>query len=94
MARQFATGKHALGICDICGWQFKLDSLRKLRIKDTDTNLLVCRVDWNESHPQLRLGDKEIDDPQALRNPRPEQDYGRSDAGWAAALDQLTRHHA
>lgn len=94
MGRQFASGKHALGICDVCGFQFKLKELKQLQIKDTKTNILVCKADWNASHPQLRQGERPVEDPQALRNPRPDTDPGRSDSGWDEALEKLTRHHA
>lgn len=35
-------------------------------------NLLVCETCWDLDHPQNWLGRVRVDDPQALRNPRPD----------------------
>lgn len=92
MSRGFASGKHAKGICDICGFEFKLKELKPLVVKGRNTNLLVCPDDWNEDHPQNRLGERRIEDPQALRNPRPELDNDTQPLpDWDAALAQITR---
>lgn len=69
---RFAAGKRALGICDFCGRTFKLRELRDVYRKDRNTHLKACKVDWDASHPQLRLGDYPVHDPQALRDPRPD----------------------
>lgn len=68
----FAAGKRALGICDRCGFQYKLNQLKKLTIKQRDANLLVCPECWEQDQPQLMLGTKKVFDPQALRDPRPD----------------------
>ena len=69
---QYAAGKHALGICDRCGFQYKLLELKPVYVKKQKTGLLVCAECWEPSHPQLELGSQPIYDPLALRNPRPD----------------------
>jgi hypothetical protein len=75
MYSRFAAGKKAIAICDRCGFQFKLKELRPVVIKTKQVNLLVCSNCWEPDHPQLQLGMYPIDDPQALRNPRPDSSY-------------------
>lgn len=70
MANTFASGKHALGECDRCGFTYKLKQLQALTINEKVTNLLVCSDCWEEDHPQLRAGKYPVTDPQGLRNPR------------------------
>jgi len=71
MAR-FASSKNALGICDVCGWQYRLRELRDLVVKGRNSNILACPECWNPDQPQLSLGEFPVDDPQAIRNPRPD----------------------
>jgi hypothetical protein len=75
MSNRFASGKHAIAECDRCGFRFKLKQLRKLTIKTKQVNLLVCPDCWEQDHPQLKLGMYPISDPQAIRNPRPDNSY-------------------
>jgi hypothetical protein len=37
--------------------------------------LLVCPRCWDPDQPQLQLGMYPVDDPQGLRNPRPDRSY-------------------
>ena len=93
MARPFAAGTRAKAICDICGLMFKLKELRPLMVKGRNTNLLACPKDWNPDHPQNRLGEQRVDDPQALRNPRPETNADTTPLpDWDAALSEITRN--
>ena len=78
MPNRFATGKRAIAQCDRCGFRFKLKELRQLTIKTKNVNILVCRSCWEPDHPQLQLGMYPVDDPQALRNPRPDNSYFQS----------------
>jgi len=81
MSRRFASGRNALAICDICGFQYLLRELKNLVRKGVDTNIKACPECWNPDHPQLRLGEFPVDDPQAIRNPRPDfQEYASSRA--------------
>lgn len=78
MPNRFASGKKAIAECDICGQRYKLRQLKKLTIKTKNTNILACPECWNPDHPQLQLGMYPVDDPQALRNPRPDNSYYQS----------------
>ena len=88
MASQFASSKKAIAYCDICGWEYKLKELRSLIVKNRDTNVKACPECWNEDQPQLRLGEFPVNDPQALRDPRPDTslgeagDYSSRDIQW------------
>lgn len=75
MGNRFASGKWAIAICDRCGQQFKLKTLKTEIIKTKQYNLLVCDACWDPDHPQLQLGMYPVDDPQALRNPRRDTTY-------------------
>ena len=78
----YANGKRALGLCDVCGFPYKLKTLKPLVVKGKKTGTLACVECWNEDHPQLKLGQFPIYDPQALRDPR-------SDSSELAAERQL-----
>lgn len=75
MANRFASGKHAIAECDRCGFRYKLKNLSSLTIKTKNTNILVCKTCWEPDQPQLSLGLYPVDDPQAIRNPRPDVSY-------------------
>lgn len=72
MGSRFASGKIALGLCDVCGFQYKLKELRTTVRKGWDTNIKACPTCWDPDQPQLKLGEFRVDDPQALRDPRPD----------------------
>jgi len=72
MSARFSSGKKAIAECDICGFRYKLRELKILILKGKETNLKVCRECWSEDHPQLRLGEFPVHDPQAVRDPRPD----------------------
>ena len=78
MGNQFASGKHAIAECDRCGQRFKLKDLRKLIIKQTLKDIKVCPECWEPDQPQLSLGMYPVNDPQALRDPRPDVSYKNS----------------
>ena len=75
MGNRFASGKNAISECDRCGFRFKLTLLKKEVVKTKTYNLLVCPECWNPDQPQLQLGMYPVDDPQGLRNPRPDRSY-------------------
>ena len=75
MGNRFASGKNSIAMCDRCGFQFKLTSLRKEVIKTKIYNPLVCPECWDPDQPQLQLGMYPVDDPQAVRNPRKDTTY-------------------
>lgn len=78
MPNRFASGKYAISECDRCGFRYQLKQLRQLVIKTKNVNLLVCPTCWEPDQPQLQLGMYPVDDPQALRNPRPDTSYLQS----------------
>lgn len=78
MPNRFASGKWAISECDRCGFRYKLKELKQLVIKTKNVNLLVCPSCWEPDQPQLQLGMYPVDDPQALRNPRPDVSYLQS----------------
>lgn len=75
MGNRFASGKNSIATCDRCGFQYKLKELKELVIKTKRVNILVCPECWEPDQPQLQLGMYPIDDPQAVRNPRPDTSY-------------------
>jgi hypothetical protein len=75
MPSRFASGKYAIAECDRCGQRYKLKQLKKLTIKTQTVNILVCPECWEPDQPQLSLGMYPVDDPQAVRNPRPDVTY-------------------
>lgn len=68
----FASAKRAIAECDVCGFQYKLKDLKNLIVKGRDTNIKACSECWNIDQPQLRLGEFPVNDPQAIRDPRPD----------------------
>tara|TARA_R110000824_G_scaffold218020_1_gene404473 strand:+ start:6415 stop:6768 length:354 start_codon:yes stop_codon:yes gene_type:complete len=78
MSQAFASGKYAIGECDRCGFQYKLNSLKKLTVNERLTNTKVCSECWEEDHPQLAVGRLKVVDSQAVKEPR-------SDSGSLAA---------
>jgi hypothetical protein len=78
MANKFAAGQRAIAECDRCGQRYKLKQLRELIIRTKKTNILVCPTCWEPDHPQNMQGMYPVEDPQALKNPRPDNTYLQS----------------
>ena len=78
MGSPSASGNKAIAFCDVCGFQYKLRELKDLIRKGNNTNIKACPECWNGDHPQLRLGEFPVNDPQALRDPRTDQSLGES----------------
>jgi len=72
MANAFAAAKRTIAECDICGFRFKLKELRNIVTNGNDTNIKACRECWSGDHPQNQLGKYPVNDPQAVRDPRPD----------------------
>ena len=72
---RFSSGKFAIAMCDRCGFKYKLKVLKTLVIKTKNVNIKVCPECWEEDHPQLQLGMYPVNDPQAVREPRPDTSY-------------------
>jgi len=75
MGNRFASGKNAIAECDRCGFRFKLTKLKREVVKTKNYELLVCGPCWDPDQPQLQLGMYPVDDPQGIRNPRPDRSY-------------------
>jgi hypothetical protein len=88
MSNKFTTNKNAIADCDVCGFQFKLKTLKSLFVRKTKTNILACNECWNPDQPQNLQGMYPVSDPQAVRNPRPDQSFndnnitGSRDIQW------------
>ena len=85
MASPYASGKHAFGFCDRCGFRTKLVDLKKELVKQRITGSLVCPDCWTPDQPQLMLGTFPVFDPMALRDPRPDQLTESRDIQWGWA---------
>jgi hypothetical protein len=72
MARRYTSGKHSIANCDRCGFQFELKELKELVIRADKTNIKVCKECWEPDHPQNKQGMYPVEDPQAVRDPRPD----------------------
>ena len=92
MGNRFASGKNAIAQCDRCDQRFMLKVLKKEIIKGRNFDLLVCPQCWDPDHPQLHLGEFPVDDPQGLRNPRPDRSYVSSGVLADGYLGQGSRN--
>lgn len=88
MPTKYASGKNSIAECDRCGFRFKLKELRIETLKTKPYRVKVCRSCWNPDHPQLQLGMYPVNDPQAVREPRPDVSYLVS--GTTGLQDNLT----
>lgn len=81
----------ALGLCDRCGFAFKLNQLRMEIYDQRPNGLLVCSACLDVDNPQLQLGRLKVNDPQSLLDPRP--DTGRPGStglfGWMPISNPL-----
>jgi hypothetical protein len=87
MPNQFASGKFAIAECDRCAQRFKLKELRTQTVKTRPFKIKVCKACWDPDHPQLQLGMYPVNDPQAVREPRPDVSYQQS---GTSGLQDLT----
>ena len=75
MPNQFASGKYAIAECDRCDHRYKLKELRTQTVKTKPLKIKVCKTCWDPDQPQLQLGMYPVNDPQAVREPRPDLSY-------------------
>lgn len=82
MATRFASEKRAIALCDRCAFKYPLKKLRPYVVLGKIINQRVCPSCWEIDHPQNWVGiigsRKAADDPQALRNPRPDTNLNAS----------------
>ena len=64
----YASGKFAIGLCDRCGFEYKLHTLKK-----EWNGLKTCPECYEPKHPQLEPHTAPAD-PQAIYQPRPNTD--------------------
>jgi hypothetical protein len=87
MAVRFASYKRAFGFCDRCAQRYDLRKLRKYYIMGKLINAKVCPECWDPDHPQNWVGiigsQKVSNDPQALREPRPDTNRNDSCSNFA-----------
>jgi hypothetical protein len=88
MPNKFASGKNAIAQCDRCDQRYKLRELRTQTVKTKPFKIKVCKACWDPDHPQLQLGMYPVNDPQAVREPRPDLSYLVS--GTTGLQDLLT----
>lgn len=82
MGVKYASGRNALGICDRCAGQYMLKDLRADIFDQKPTGFMVCWDCWDEDNPQLQLGRWPVNDPQALRKPRPDTNLPQERDLW------------
>jgi hypothetical protein len=78
MPSKFSSGKYSIAECDRCGQRYKLKELKKQVLKTKMYNIKVCPTCWDPDQPQLQLGMYPVNDPQAVRDPRPDVSYLQS----------------
>jgi hypothetical protein len=75
MPNRFASGKYAIAECDRCAQRYMLKVLKIQIVKTRPFNIKVCPSCWDPDQPQLQLGMYPVNDPQAVREPRPDVSY-------------------
>ena len=75
MPNRFASGKHAIAECDRCAQRYMLKELKTQVVKTKPFKVKVCPACWDPDQPQLQLGMYPVNDPQAVREPRPDVSY-------------------
>lgn len=88
MPNKFASGKFAIAQCDRCDGRYKLTELRTQVLKTKPWRIKVCRACYEYDQPQLQLGMYPVNDPQAVRDPRPDVSYYMS--GTTGLQDNFT----
>ena len=87
MATRFASSKGKISFCDKCGFRYPLEKLKKYYIMGKLINSKVCPECWDPDHPQNWVGiiggQKVANDPQALREPRPDNNRNASCTDFA-----------
>lgn len=88
----FARATHAYGYCDICNLRCDLADLKFEVENGVKTKRRACPECWSPDHPQNFVGRLRINDPQSLRDARPEVgiEQSRSFFGWNPVGHELT----
>ena len=83
----YTKGKYAFGYCDLTGFRYPLKDLVPEIVNQRPTGFLVGKDVVDPDQPQLQLGKLKLDDPRALRNPRP--DRGLDDSRILSSFDPV-----
>lgn len=90
MATRFASNKRAFGFCDRCGFRGPLRTFTYVYILGKQQNIRVCKEcqDYRNGDNEaywwgILGGQKAANDPQALRNPRPDANRNASCSDFA-----------
>ena len=85
-----ATGKRAKAVCDICGFEYPHNVMKK-----NSFGLLVCPTDYDgafdeKNHPQNKAPD--VKDDETIRDPRPTQNeaftsWNNQETNWEATTN-------
>jgi hypothetical protein len=80
----YVKGEYALGLCDKCGLRYKHKELKTEFNNGSQTGFLVCPECWSTDHPQNFVNRVDTNDPQTIRNARPDtgEKQSRSSWGW------------
>lgn len=70
----YVRGRRVPGLCDRCGFRYLLKDLKSETIAGVSNTLLVCQTCWDADHPQNFLGKIKVNDPQTVRDPRPDNE--------------------
>jgi ribosome-binding protein aMBF1 (putative translation factor) len=88
MSKAFASGKYAKAECDICGFTVKYGSLKSVVLNGSITGLRACEACWNPDHPQLFVNRVNKDDPQGLKDARPQGNLEQQrEVHWSSEAD-------
>ena len=88
MSSKYTTNKNTIADCDVCGFQFKLRKLKDLYVRKNNTHIKACPECWNLDQPQNLQGMYPVEDPQAVKDPRPDKSFnednkiGSRDIEW------------
>lgn len=76
----YAPGRYAYGFCDRTGFRYHLKDLVYEYKDGVKTGMRVGKDVVDPDHPQNFLGRVKINDPQALKDPRPDRSEAESRA--------------
>lgn len=79
----YSSGKNAFGICDRTGLRYPLHDLVWEIKRGIRTGSRIGRDVVDPDHPQNFIGRVKINDPQSLKNARPDSNRGDGLWGWA-----------
>lgn len=79
---KYANPAKARGVCDRCGFAYRLSQLREEFVRGRSNGLRVCRECWDADHPQNWVGTVDTSDAQAARHARPEDNRQSRKINW------------